>query len=177
MGWNHFEFEKEIEVDIDVNVDLDVKIEFEKEVDVDIKVDSDVDVKGNLTSVSVDAEAYGNNSLVEIDATVLTTDYLSSAYLSIIAAVDLSASASGDSADCRWLRGPVGHKPSGPHSTNEGAARVVSRPKRVVRHVHLGEIQHNARSSRDRGHHFGQRRRNERDGHVRGRRPLHRKHR
>ncbi len=86
--WNDVDFDKEIDVKIDVEVDLDVDINFYKDVDVDIKVDSDVDVKDNLTHVSVEAEAFGDNSLVEIDASVLTTDYLSSAYLSIIAAVD-----------------------------------------------------------------------------------------
>ena len=82
------EFDKEIDVDIDVEVDLKWDIEFDKDVDVDIKVDSDVDVKDNLTSVTVEAEAFGDNSLVEIDMAVLTTDYLSSAAVSVIAAVD-----------------------------------------------------------------------------------------
>lgn len=88
MSWADVDFDKYIDVDIDVKVDLDVNIDFYKDVDVDIKVNSDVDVKGNLTNVSIEAEAYGENSLVEIDMTVLTTDYLSSAYVSVISAVD-----------------------------------------------------------------------------------------
>ncbi len=88
MSWADVDFDKYIDVDIDVKVDLDVNIDFYKDVDVDIKIESDVDVKGNLTNVSIEAEAYGENSLVEIDMTVLTTDYLSSAYVSVISAVD-----------------------------------------------------------------------------------------
>lgn len=88
MSWADVDFDKYIDVDIDVKVDLDVNIDFYKNVDVDIKIESDVDVKGNLTNVSIEAEAYGENSLVEIDMTVLTTDYLSSAYVSVISAVD-----------------------------------------------------------------------------------------
>jgi hypothetical protein len=83
-----FDFKKDIDVDIDVKVDLEWDIDFYKDVDVDIKVDSDVDVKDNLTSVAVEAEAFGDNSLVEVDISVLTTDYLSSAAVSVISAVD-----------------------------------------------------------------------------------------
>ena len=86
--YNEIKFEKEIDIDIDTEVELKVDIEFEKDVDVDIKVDSDVDIKDNLTQVVVEAEAIGDNSLVEIDTSVLTTDYMSSAYLSVVAAVD-----------------------------------------------------------------------------------------
>jgi hypothetical protein len=80
-------FEKEIDVDVSAEVDLKVDINFEKEKDVDIKVTSEVDIKGNLTEVFVSAEAIGPDSLVEIDAIVLTTDTMSSAELSVISAV------------------------------------------------------------------------------------------
>ena len=83
------DFDKDIKVDIDVDVDLDVKITFDKDVDVDIKIDADANVDGNIANVSVEAEAYGKDTLVEIDATVLTIqDQLSSVYLSIISAVN-----------------------------------------------------------------------------------------
>ena len=82
------DFSKEIDIEVDVDVDLKFDIEFDKDVDVDIKVESDVDIKDNLTQVVVDAEAFGDNSLVEIDLAVLTTDYLSHASLSVISAVD-----------------------------------------------------------------------------------------
>jgi hypothetical protein len=91
MSYNHdvdFEFEKEIDIEVDAEVELEWDIEFKKDVEVDIKVDSDVDIKDNLTQVNIDAEAYGDNSLVEIDMAVLTTDYLSHASVSVIAAVD-----------------------------------------------------------------------------------------
>ena len=82
-------FDKDIDIDIDVDVDLNVDIDFDKNVDVDIKIDADADVSGNIANVSVEAEAYGKDTLVEIDATVLTIEnQLSSVYLSIISAVD-----------------------------------------------------------------------------------------
>jgi len=90
MAWDYQEvnFDKEIDIDVDAEIELETEIDFKKDVDIDIKVDSDVDIKDNLTHVTVDAEAFGDNSLVEIDAQVLTTDYLSHAYLSIVSAVD-----------------------------------------------------------------------------------------
>ncbi|EIM30504.1 hypothetical protein [Microvirga lotononidis] len=90
MSYNRpdVDFDKDIDINVDADIDLTWDIDFCKDVDVDIYVDSDVDIKGNLTQVNIDAEAYGDNSLVEIDMAVLTTDYLSHASVSVIAAVD-----------------------------------------------------------------------------------------
>jgi hypothetical protein len=88
MSYAEVDFDKYIDIHVDAEVDLKWDIEFYKDVDVDIKVDSDVDIKDNLTQVNIDAEAYGDNSLVEIDMAVLTTDYLSHASVSVISAVD-----------------------------------------------------------------------------------------
>ena len=85
---NEVDFDKEIDVNIDVDVELDWEINFDKFYNVDIDVNTDVDIEDNLTSVTIEAEAFGENTLVEIDAAVLTTDYLSSAAVSIISAVD-----------------------------------------------------------------------------------------
>jgi hypothetical protein len=82
------DFSKEIDIEVDVDVDLKFDIEFDKDVDVDIKVESDVDIKGNLAQATIDVEAYGDNSLVEVDMAALTTDYLSHISLSVISAVD-----------------------------------------------------------------------------------------
>lgn len=88
MSWADVDFYKNIDVEIDVDVKLDVDIDFHKDVDIDVKVDSKAEVEGNIANVSVEAEAYGYDTLVEIDATVLTIeDQLSSAYVSIISAV------------------------------------------------------------------------------------------
>jgi sugar-specific transcriptional regulator TrmB len=90
MSWDYQEvnFDKEIDIEVEAEIELEWDIEFKKDVNVDIKVDSDVDIKDNLTQVNIDAEAFGDNSLVEIDMAVLTTDYLSHASVSVIAAVD-----------------------------------------------------------------------------------------
>lgn len=81
------DFEKYIDVEINTTINLEVDIDFYKDFDAHFDVTSYVCVEGNLTNVSVEAEAYGWDTVVEIDAVVLTTDYLSSAYVSVISAV------------------------------------------------------------------------------------------
>jgi len=90
-GWWHdgteVEFDKELNSDIEVDIDFDTNIDLEKYVDVDIEVDSYVEIEGNLTTVTFDAEAFGYDTLVEVDIAVLTLENeLSSAAGSIIAA-------------------------------------------------------------------------------------------
>ena len=91
-GWNwggDVDFDKEIDVDIDVVVDLDTDINFDKEYDADIKIYADTDVEGNSATLQVEAEAYGEDTAVEVDAVVLTMEEtLSSVYLSVISATD-----------------------------------------------------------------------------------------
>lgn len=82
------DFDKLIDVTINTDINLDVVIDFDKTFDACILVNSDVNIFGNLTNVSVEAEAYGWDTLVEVDTMVLTTDYLSSAYVSVISAVN-----------------------------------------------------------------------------------------
>ena len=90
-GWWHdgteVDFDKELDSDIEVDIDFDTNIEFTKYVNVDIEVDSSVNIEGNLTSVTFDAEAFGYDTLVEVDIAVLTLENeLSSAAGSIIVA-------------------------------------------------------------------------------------------
>ncbi|KLK91311.1 hypothetical protein AA309_20850 [Microvirga vignae] len=91
MSEQDIKFEKTIDAEIDSEVALDWDIEFDKDVEADVKVDSDVDLDGNSTMVTVDAEAYGDNSLVEVDTAVLTTDKLSHASVAVISAVSEEA--------------------------------------------------------------------------------------
>ena len=70
-------------------VDSDFESDISIESDVDIQIDSDVDVDGNLSQLSLDAEAIGTDTLVEVDSSVLTVeDQLSSVTLSVVSAVE-----------------------------------------------------------------------------------------
>jgi hypothetical protein len=94
MTDNHdpgFEFEKDLEIDVDVDlefdVDVDVDVEIEKCVDLDIN--SDVDLDGNTAEITFDAQAIGDDTLVEAIISVLTVDgELSSVSGNIISATD-----------------------------------------------------------------------------------------
>lgn len=81
------DFEKYIDVAINTDISLDVEVLFYKDFEANFELTSYVCVEGNLTNVSVDAQAYGWDTVVEIDAFVLTTDNSSNAYLSVISAV------------------------------------------------------------------------------------------
>jgi hypothetical protein len=78
---------KDLDSNISVDLNLNTDIKFNKDFNATIDIKSNVDVKGNSTTVTFDAEAIGDNSLVEVDLAVLTTDGLSSAAGSIISAV------------------------------------------------------------------------------------------
>lgn len=89
MTWwhNDNDFDKDLEIDVDVEIDIDTDIDFDKDFDADINVTSNTHVDGNSTSVLFDAEALGEDTVVEADIIVLTIeDELSSATGSIIAA-------------------------------------------------------------------------------------------
>jgi hypothetical protein len=78
---------KDLNSNISVDLNLNTDIKFNKDFDANIDIKSNVDVKGNSTTFTFDAEAIGDNSVVEVDVAVLTTDGLSSAAGSIISAV------------------------------------------------------------------------------------------
>ena len=82
-----FEFNKDIDIAVSTDIDFDTDTDFNKEFDADISVASDTDVDGNLSTLTLDAEAVGTDTLVEADASVLTVeDQLSSVTLSVISA-------------------------------------------------------------------------------------------
>jgi hypothetical protein len=82
------EVKKEIDLNVDFDLNIDTNINFSKDFSANIYINSDVDVKGNSASITFDAEAIGDNSVVEVDLVVLTTDGLSSVSGTIIAAVN-----------------------------------------------------------------------------------------
>ena len=86
---NDFDFDKDIQIDVDLEFDVDVDIEFDKDVDIYGDICWDVDVQGNTAMLTLDAEAVGKDTLVEVDAVVLTIeDELSSITLSVVSAID-----------------------------------------------------------------------------------------
>lgn len=89
MSTANLDIEKDIDIDIDSDLDIDTDVDLDTDIDVDADVDSDVDVEDTLTTVTFEAEAIGNQTLVEVDVVVLSVDNeLSSASGVIVAAAD-----------------------------------------------------------------------------------------
>lgn len=87
---NDFDFSKDLDINVDVDIDLDVDVDvdIDKDVNICIDINQDLYIDGNTAELNLDAEAIGDNSLVEVDAVVLTTDHSSSVVLHVISAVD-----------------------------------------------------------------------------------------
>ncbi len=87
---NDFEFDKDLEIDVDIDLDFDVDVDVDVNIEkcIDIEIDSDVDLDGNTAELSLDAQAIGDDTLVEVIAVVLTTEDLSSVTLNVISATD-----------------------------------------------------------------------------------------
>lgn len=84
-----YDFSKDIEVDVDVDVNLsfDLKVDVDKDTDIDVKITSDADIKGNVAELFLDLEAFGNDTYVQADIAILTTDDLSMITLYAVSAV------------------------------------------------------------------------------------------
>jgi hypothetical protein len=87
---NDFDFSKDLEIDVDVDLDFDVDVDVDVNIDkcIDIDIYSDIDLDGNSAELSLDAQAIGDDTLVEVISVVLTTDDLSSVTLNVISATD-----------------------------------------------------------------------------------------
>jgi hypothetical protein len=86
-----FEFEKDLEIDVDVDLEFDVDVDVDVEIEkcVDLNIYSDVDLDGNTAEITLDAQAIGDNTLVEAIVSVLTVDNeLSSISMNVISATD-----------------------------------------------------------------------------------------
>jgi hypothetical protein len=94
MSGNHhddpgFEFEKDLEIDVDVDLEFDVDVEVDIDKWVDIDIYSDVDLDGNTAELTLDAQAIGDDTLVEAIVSVLTVDNeMSSISLHVLSATD-----------------------------------------------------------------------------------------
>ena len=78
----------DIDIDFDWDKDVDIYVDIHKDIDVDVDLDQYVDLQGNFANLLGDFEAIGDDTFVEVEASVLTTDYLSSVTLDVISAVD-----------------------------------------------------------------------------------------
>ena len=85
---NDFDFSKDLEIDVDVDLDFDVDVDVDVNIDKCIDIYSDIDLDGNSAELSLDAQAIGDDTLVEVISVVLTTDDLSSVTLNVISATD-----------------------------------------------------------------------------------------
>lgn len=88
---NDYDFSKDLEIDVDINLDFDVDVNVDVSIDkcIDVTVTSDVDLDGNTAELTLDAQAIGDDTLVEAIVSVLTIDNeLSSITLNVISATD-----------------------------------------------------------------------------------------
>jgi hypothetical protein len=69
-----FHKDVDIEVDIDLEFDVDVDVDVEKDTSVSTDITSDIDIDGSTAELTMDAQAIGEDSLVEVAASVLTVD-------------------------------------------------------------------------------------------------------
>jgi hypothetical protein len=78
MSWyDPHDFDKEFEIDVklDFETNVDVNVDIKKDIDVDMDLD---DLKGNGATLTLDVEAFGENTLVEVVSSVIATDQMSS---------------------------------------------------------------------------------------------------
>lgn len=87
--YNNSDYGFDVENSSDIELDFDsyTDIDFYKDVDIDISVDLCVDIDGNFAQVNFAADAWGEDTLVEVDVAVFAADDMSSATGSIVAAV------------------------------------------------------------------------------------------
>jgi hypothetical protein len=69
-----FHKDVDIEVDIDLEFDVDVDVDVENDTSVSTDITSDIDIDGSTAELTMDAQAIGEDSLVEVAASVLTVD-------------------------------------------------------------------------------------------------------
>ena len=88
FGGSGFKFDKKVNSEVNNAFNFDSKIDIDKVKTVDVKIDAKADVKGNIAELTFDAEAVGRDTLVEVEASILTVeDELSSVAASIISVV------------------------------------------------------------------------------------------
>jgi hypothetical protein len=85
-----FEFEKDLEIDvsIDLNMYLDVVQEVYVETEIYVDVCVDPYIEGNTAQLALDVEALGDDTFVDTQVSVLTTDDMSSVAVWAFSAVD-----------------------------------------------------------------------------------------
>ncbi len=95
MSWNYghrdddFDYEKDLDIDVDIDVDLsfDPDLDYTSDLNIDYDIDTDLCFEGNSALLNLDVEAIGKDTLVEVSASVLTTENLSSVTVSAFSAV------------------------------------------------------------------------------------------
>jgi hypothetical protein len=88
-GRNRNEFNKQINSEVNTNLNTNVDVDFFKDFDLTSDIVSNVDLEDNVASIIFDAEALGEDSLVEVDVAVLTVENeLSSVSGSIVSVTD-----------------------------------------------------------------------------------------
>ena len=80
FGGGGVNFDSFVEKDVDIDVDVDI--------DIDKDVDTDVVIDDNLATAEATADAFGNNTLAEVETAAQTTAFSSEAFSSAIAATD-----------------------------------------------------------------------------------------
>jgi len=72
---------------VEVSLDFDTNVEYSSDFDVDPSIEVCVDIDGNFAGFNIDVQAVGDDSAVEVNLAVVTTDDYSSIALSGYSAV------------------------------------------------------------------------------------------
>ncbi|WP_017327793.1 hypothetical protein [Synechococcus sp. PCC 7336] len=89
---NPFEVDKTVNSTVNNTITFDTDITFDKFSTTDVLVVANADIDGNITTLTLDAEAIGSDTLVEVDSSVLSIHgELSSLSLSVISAATTPA--------------------------------------------------------------------------------------
>lgn len=72
------ELEASYDFDSDINLDWNSETDISVDLDIDFSIESCVDVEGNVAQGSVDAQAFGDDTMTDFMLAVLTNDDYSS---------------------------------------------------------------------------------------------------
>ena len=67
-------FDKVLNADINTDLDFDVNVDVDKNVDIDIDIDAAANVEGNSAQLTFDVEAFGIDTVAELEFSILTIE-------------------------------------------------------------------------------------------------------
>jgi hypothetical protein len=82
------EFDVEYDFEAYVDLDIDTEVTYDSHLDVDACIDVDVDIDGNTATWNIDAQAFGDDTAVEVNVVAFAADEYSNVVTTGYVAVD-----------------------------------------------------------------------------------------